>query len=157
MGHELKRHTAVSSLQQWLCSLLWITSTTRELVLKKLLIALDTKYSDRERKLELMIASFAPLDVFSSKKEKRQKEKKKQAFHAYLTWYQFEHNVSLKLSEMIRFLSKSLPLAFVAGSTLIFSRCACLNFTRVNDSGTTHVVSTFGEHHSLVNNSHDSN
>lgn len=32
---------------------------------------------DRERKLELMIASFAPLDVFSSKKEKRQKEKKK--------------------------------------------------------------------------------
>ena len=109
---ELKRHTAVSSLQQWLCSLLWITSTTRELVLKKLLIALDTKYSDRERKLELMIASFAPLDVFSSKKEKRQKKKKKkQAFHAYLTWYQFEHNVSLKLSEMIRFLSKSLPLA----------------------------------------------
>lgn len=46
-------------------------------MLKKLLIALDTKYSDRERKLELMIASFAPLDVFSSKKEKRQKEKKK--------------------------------------------------------------------------------
>ena len=45
-------------------------------MLKKLLIALDTKYSDRERKLELMIASFAPLDVFSSKKEKRQKEKK---------------------------------------------------------------------------------
>lgn len=46
-------------------------------MLKKLLIALDTKYSDRERKLELMIASFAPLDVFSSKKKKRQKEKKK--------------------------------------------------------------------------------
>ena len=45
-------------------------------MLKKLLIALDTKYSDRERKLELMIASFAPLDVFSSRKEKRQKEKK---------------------------------------------------------------------------------
>lgn len=54
-------------------------------MLKKFLIALDTKYSDRERKLELMIAYFAPLDVFSSKKEKRQKEKKKQAFHAYLT------------------------------------------------------------------------
>ena len=54
-------------------------------MLKKFLIALDTKYSDRERKLELMIASFAPLDVFSSKKKKRQKEKKKQAFHAYLT------------------------------------------------------------------------
>lgn len=49
-------------------------------MLKKLLIALDTKYSDRERKLELMIASFAPLDVFSSKKEKRQKEKKNRPF-----------------------------------------------------------------------------
>ena len=35
---------------------------------------------DRERKLELMIASFAPLDVFSSKKEKRQKEKKNRPF-----------------------------------------------------------------------------
>ena len=57
-----------------------------------------------------MIASIAPLDLFSSKK-KKDKKKKKQAFHAYLTWYQFEHNVSLKLSEMIRFLSKSLPLA----------------------------------------------
>lgn len=44
-------------------------------MLKKLLIALDTKYSDRERKLELMIASFAPLDVFSSKKEKKRKKK----------------------------------------------------------------------------------
>ena len=54
-------------------------------MLKKLLIALDTKYSDRERKLELMIASFAPLDVFSSKKKKDKKKKKKQAFHAYLT------------------------------------------------------------------------
>ena len=46
-------------------------------MLKKLLIALDTKYSDRERKLELMIASFAPLDVFSSKKKKKTKRKKK--------------------------------------------------------------------------------
>lgn len=45
-------------------------------MLKKLLIALDTKYSDRERKLELMIASFAPLDVFSSKKKKGKKKKK---------------------------------------------------------------------------------
>lgn len=46
-------------------------------MLKKFLIALDTKYSDRERKLELMIASFAPLDVFSSKKKKKTKRKKK--------------------------------------------------------------------------------
>ena len=45
-------------------------------MLKKLLIALDTKYSDRERKLELMIASFAPLDVFSSKKKKTKRKKK---------------------------------------------------------------------------------
>lgn len=44
-------------------------------MLKKLLIALDTKYSDRERKLELMIASFAPLDVFSSKKKKTKRKK----------------------------------------------------------------------------------
>ena len=49
-------------------------------MLKKFLMALDTKYSDRERKLELMIAYFAPLDVFSSKKEKRQKEKKNRPF-----------------------------------------------------------------------------
>lgn len=47
--------------------------------------------------------------------------------------------------------------SFINHKYNIFSRCACLNFTRVNDSGTTHVVSTFGEHHSLVNNSHDSN
>ena len=49
-------------------------------MLKKLLIALDTKYSDRERKLELMIASFAPLDVFSSKKKKDKKKKKNRPF-----------------------------------------------------------------------------
>ena len=46
-------------------------------MLKKFLIALDTKYSDRERKLELMIAYFAPLDVFSSKKKNKTKRKKK--------------------------------------------------------------------------------
>lgn len=49
-------------------------------MLKKLLIALDTKYSDRERKLELMSASIAPLDVFSSKKKKDKKKKKNRPF-----------------------------------------------------------------------------